>query len=209
MKVAAVLCVLIGVLALGSFAHATQSEVAEHIATSEVDAAADASINEDEAIAEADEVLESDVDEEDAADAEQEAEKDKESKSKKSKKSGNKKQPKKLLKLKVPIPMAKIHDPFLLKPIHSFFKCDTLLDKLKISRCQECFRKGGPAPWEYIGYQANNAQCRVGHEIIPIALLDAGLAGRATSAEQIMAEDRTFGGVGLIWWLCEEGIGTD
>jgi len=91
--------------------------------------------------------------------------------------------------LKVPIPMARIHDPFLLKPIHSVFKCDRLLDKTQIARCTECFRKGGPAPWEVIAFQANNGQCRLGHEIIPVSLLDAGIAARFATAEQLQAAD--------------------
>lgn len=100
-----------------------------------------------------------------------------------------KKQPVVVPKLKVPIPIAEIHDPFKLKPISTSVHCERLLDKKQIERCLECFRKGVPAPWEVIGYQANNAQCRVGHEIIPTSLLDAGIAARATSAEQVVAED--------------------
>jgi len=89
--------------------------------------------------------------------------------------------------LKVPIPMAEIHDPWKLKPIHSMFKCPGLLDPIQINRCTECFRKGSPAPWEVVAFQANNAQCRVGHEIIPVSFLDAGIAAR-TPADQVMIE---------------------
>jgi len=67
--------------------------------------------------------------------------------------------------LKVPIPMAEIHDPWRLKPIHSFFKCADLLEPRLVTRCQECFKHNVPAPWEVIGFQANNKQCRVGHTI--------------------------------------------
>jgi len=67
--------------------------------------------------------------------------------------------------LKVPIPMAEIHDPWRLKPVHSFFKCAGLLEPTLVSRCEECFRGNLPAPWEVIGFQANNKQCRVGHQI--------------------------------------------
>jgi len=67
--------------------------------------------------------------------------------------------------LKVPIPLAEIRDPWRLNPIHSYFKCADLLEPRLVSRCQECFKHNLPAPWEVIGFQANNKQCRVQHTI--------------------------------------------